>query len=85
MAVDADAETRRERVDRLLEPGVVERDEPSALLTHEVMVVMAIREHLLEPRLSIPQRDSLDETVLGEQIQHAVDARASRCPSIGSP
>ena len=78
MAVDADAEPLGQLGDRPLKPGVVERDEPPALLTDEVVVVMAVRKHALEPRLPVPDGNPLDESVQGEQVEHAIDARAAR-------
>ena len=44
--------------------------------------MMPIRQHALEPRLPVPDRDALDETVLNQQVEHSVDARAARCPTL---
>ncbi len=83
MTVDADAEARRQLVDRPLEPVVVEGDEPPALLADKMVVVVAVGQNPLEPGLPIPHRDPLDEPVLGEQVKHAVDARPPGSAPLG--
>lgn len=85
MALDPDTEPRRQRLDRLLEPVVVERDEPAAVLADEMMVVMTVREDPLEPSLPVADRDPLNEAVLDEQVKHAVDAGSAGGPTIGGP
>src|SRR5947209_6575485 len=76
MTGDGDAEPARESVDRPLETGIVERDEVAAGLADEmVMVMLAGR---LEAGLSVPHLDALDQVVLGEQLEHSVDAGPAR-------
>jgi hypothetical protein len=78
VAVDADAEPLGQVGNRPLKPGVVERDEPAAPLTDEVVVMMAIGKHPLEPRLPVTDRNPFDEAMLDEQVKHAINARAAR-------
>ncbi len=75
MTVDAHAEPLGQIGNCALEPGVVERDEPAAVLADEVVVVVSVRQHALEPRLPVPDRDPLDESMLDQQVEHSVDAR----------
>ena len=75
--LDAYAEPLAERVDRSLQAGVVERDQLAALLADEVMVVMAAGLGALESGLAVADLDALDEAVLDEQLEDAVDAGAA--------
>ena len=84
MAVDAHAEPLRQTVDRPLEPRIVERDEPAALLAEEMVVVLAAGLRALEPRLPVADVDPLDEPVLDEQVEHAVDAGAAGRAAVGA-
>ena len=70
MTVDADAEPLGQVGDRPLKPGVVERDEPATFLADEVVMVMAIRKHALEPGLTVADCNPLDESVLYEEVEH---------------
>ena len=74
MVIDARAEARGHTADRPLQPGIVECHQPAALLTDEVVVVLPTREHALEARLVLVDRDALDEPVLDQQIENPVDA-----------
>jgi hypothetical protein len=77
VVLDAYAETRGDAVDRPLEARVVEGHEPTALVADEVMVVLATGVDRLEPGLALVDSHPLDETVLDQQIEDAVDAGAS--------
>jgi zinc/manganese transport system substrate-binding protein len=72
---DAHAEAIGQVVDRLLEAGIVEGDEPAALLTEQVMVVLAPWLRPFKPGLPLPELDALDQSVLDEELEHAVNAR----------
>lgn len=78
MTVDPDAEPLGQLGNRPLEPGVVERDEPPALLADKVVVMVAVGEYAFEPGLPVTDGNPLDEAMLDEQVEHAVDARAAR-------
>jgi hypothetical protein len=41
VVLDADPESLRQIVDRALEPGVVERDQPATLLAHEMVMMVS--------------------------------------------
>lgn len=77
MALDLDAEALRELIDRALEAGVVECNQAAALLADQMMVVGAVRMAALEPGLPITHGEALDEAVLDEQLQDAIDACAA--------
>ena len=57
--------------------GIVERDQPAALIAHQVVMVLAARVGALEPRLPVPDRHALDQAVLDQQLEHPVDAGAA--------
>jgi hypothetical protein len=76
VVLDAYAETCGDAVDRPLEARVVEGHEPTALVADEVMVVLATGVDRLEPGLALVDSHPLDETVLDQQIEDAVDAGA---------
>lgn len=85
MALDPDPEPVREPADRAFEPRIGERDQPPAAPADEVvMMMMAAGVKRLEPGLPLAHRDALDEAVLDEQVEHAVDARAGGRPPRGA-
>jgi hypothetical protein len=77
VAGHAHPEARREPLNRQLERRVIERNEPSAALAYQVVMVLSARMLALEPRLSISHLDPLDQAVLDQQIEHTVDAGAA--------
>ena len=77
VVLDAHAEPLGQVVDRPLQSRIVERHELPALLAHKMMVVLAARLGPFEPRLPVADGHALDEPVLGQQIEHAIDARAA--------
>lgn len=77
VTLDPDAEPIGEPADRAFETRIVERDEASALLADQVVMMGAVGVSPLEPGLPVTDLDALDEAVLREQLQHPVDARAT--------
>lgn len=82
MALDGDAEAAGETVDRSLEARVVERDELTALLADQMMVMVAAGMRALEARLSLSHLETLKEAVLQQQIEYAVDRGATGGPTL---
>jgi hypothetical protein len=80
VALDADPESLAHTRDRPLEPRIVERDQPAALLAHEMMVMLAAGDDLLESGLPVAHLDPLDQPVLNQQLERPVD----RGPSGGA-
>ena len=73
--VHRDVEPLGEALNRALQTAIVERDQPPAALTHEVMMMLARRIDRLVVRDALAQVESLHQTVLVQQIQDAIDAR----------
>jgi hypothetical protein len=78
VVLDAYTEPLGQVVDRALERGIIERHELPALLADEVVVMLPARLGALEPRQALADRHALDESVVDEQLEHAVNARATR-------
>jgi len=81
VVVDPHAEPIPEPVDRLFEVRVVERGQCAAHLADHVVVVMAVRSGRLVTGLGPAEIQALDQPVLGERIEGAVDARTPDAPS----
>ena len=62
-------------LDGRLEGRVLERLDLAAVVTHEMVMMVAARVSRLEARDSISEVDSLDETQVGHAVERAVDAR----------
>lgn len=78
MAGDPHPEAARELGDRLLQPGIVERDQATAVLADEVVVVLAAWLLALEAGLPVADLDALGEAVLDKLVEDAVDAGSPR-------
>ena len=65
----------RDLLEGLLEAGVVEHLDPSALVTHEVVVVLAAGERGLEARHAAAEIHAVHETELRQALEDAVHAR----------
>ena len=62
-------------LDRRLERGVFERLDLPAVVTDEMVMMVAARVGRLEARDSVSEVDSLDESEVGHAVERAVDAR----------
>ena len=62
-------------LDRRLERGVFERLDLPAVVTDEMVMMVAARVGRLEARDSVSELDSRDETQVGHAVERAVDAR----------
>jgi len=58
-----------------LEALIGKRLDPPAVVADDVMVVLDLVAHRLEPREAVAEIDPLDEPLLRQHVQHAVDAR----------
>ena len=67
-------------VDRALELLVRKRLDLAAVVAHEVVVVLAALVPRFETGAAGPGVDPLDEPLLDEEVQHAVDARDADRP-----
>ena len=65
----------RDVSDRLLEALVRERLDLAAVVADDVVVVLLVMADGLEAGDPVAQIDSLHEALLGEHVEHAVDAR----------
>jgi hypothetical protein len=63
-------------MDRALEPRVVERDQTAAPLANQVVVMLPAGEGPLESSQPLTNRDPLVESVLDQELEHPVHARA---------
>lgn len=61
--------------ERDLEPVVLEGLDLAAVVTHEVMVVLAVRERRLVARHAVAEIHALDQPCAVETFERAVDAR----------
>ena len=77
VVLDASAQPLGDLVDRPLQRGVVERDQPPAAVAHEVMVVLARRVGHLVAGDAVAEVEPLDQLVVVEQLERAVHARAA--------
>ena len=68
-------------VDRTLEPLVREGLDLPAIVADEVVMMLAAGLPCFETRATRPGVDPLDELVLDEQVEHAIDARHTDRPS----
>lgn len=68
-------------VDRALELLVGEGLDPAAGVAHEVVVVLTALVPRLEARAPGARVDALDEALVDEQVEHAVDARDADGPA----
>ena len=68
-------------VDRTLEPLVRERLDLPAIVADEVVMMLAARLPCFETRAARAGVDPLDELVLDEQVEHAIDARHADGPA----
>ena len=73
----AHPQTLRKLGDRALEAGIVERDQATAALANDVMMVLAAGLLALEAGLPVADLDALGEAVLDKLVEHAVDAGSS--------
>jgi hypothetical protein len=71
-------------VDRPLEALVLPRLHLAAVVTDDVVMMIAPRKRRLVPRSLVTHVHALDKAEVGEEIEHAVDARDSHRPS-GTP
>jgi hypothetical protein len=71
-------------VDRPLEALVLPRLHLAAVVTDDVVMMIAPRERRLVPSSVVTDVQALDKAEVGEEIEHAVDARDSNRPS-GTP
>lgn len=62
-------------LDRLLEPRVCEGLDLPALVADEMVMMIAVGARRLVACDPVPEVDALDESVLGEDVEDAVDAR----------
>ncbi len=69
---------------RLLEAGVVEHLDAPALVAHEVVVVLAPGKRGLEAGHAAAEVDAVNETELGQPLEHAVDACDPDLAAVGS-
>ena len=65
----------RDALDRRLERRVLERLDLAAVVTHEVVMMIAADVSGLEPRDAVAEIDPLDEPELVEAVERPVDAR----------
>ncbi len=84
MALHPDAEPGAEPVDRPLQSGIVEGHQPAAALAHEMMVMVTSGLRSLEPRLPVSHLDTLDQPMLDEEVQGAIDRGSPGGPSLGA-
>jgi hypothetical protein len=68
------AEAGGETLDRLLQPLVLERDDPSARLADNVVVVIATRDDGLVSRPALAHLDPLHQPHSVEQVEGAIHA-----------
>jgi len=79
----AEPEAARDAGDGFLQLSVIEGHQPSAHLAEKVvMVVLAARERTLKPCEPRSDSDPLNQGVLGQQLQHAVDGRPPDAPAV---
>lgn len=83
MVLDARPQPLRHAVDGSLEAGIVEGDEAPALPAHQMVMMLPTRNHTFKARKSLPHGHTLDEPVLDEQVEHAVDASPPDPSSLG--
>lgn len=74
MVIEHEAVHARDPVERLLESGIVERVDLSALPAHEMMVMLATGMRGLEARDALTEVDPMDEAQVGELLEHPVHA-----------
>jgi hypothetical protein len=84
MVVYADAESLRDAVNGTLECRIVERDQAAAAIAHEMVVVLAAGECPLEPREVTPDAHPLNQPMLDQQLEDAVDRGTTDPGSLGS-
>jgi hypothetical protein len=72
------------RIDRALQCGVVECHEPAALVTDQVVVVLAAGEDPFKARQPGTHGHALHQPVLDQQLQHSVDACPAYPMSLGA-
>lgn len=82
--LDSDSEALGDPVYLALQPRIVERNELAALLADQVVMVLPARVDRLEAGLTLADRHALDQSVLDEQLQHAIDARAAYRRALGA-
>ena len=74
MLLERVAKTAGRPFERLLERSVGERLDPAAVVADEVMVVVRIRVHRLEPCDPVADVDALHEPELDERLERPVHA-----------
>jgi hypothetical protein len=78
MRAGDEPETLRQLVDRALESGIIKRDELATLLADQVVVMMLTRRiGRLIPSDTVPEVKAAQEVMLVQQLERAVNARAS--------
>src|SRR4051794_13628449 len=71
---DVELQIARQARDRLLQTTILERDDASAAVAHEVVVMLAAGMRGLVPRSPLTDLDTRDEVELVELLERAVDA-----------
>jgi hypothetical protein len=66
VVLDAHAQPSRDAVKRPLKPGIIEGNQPPALIADEMMVVLATRQDPLIPGEVTSDAHALGETVLDQ-------------------
>lgn len=84
MIVDAHPEPGTEALDRVLEVGIVEGRKVAAHLAHHVVVVVASGIGGLVAGLGAANLEPLDQSVLHQHVQSAIDARPPDRAALGA-
>lgn len=84
MIIGAELQAARETLDRPLQITIVKRHHTPARVTQEVMMVLAPRIDQFIARRAIPELQPGDQSMLAEQLEDPIDARA-RDPLVALP
>ena len=76
MIIGPELQAARETLDRPLQITIVKRHHPPTRVTQEVMMVLAPRIDQLIARRAIPKLQPHDQSMLAEQLEDPIDARA---------
>ena len=84
MPGDVEAEAACDVLERTLERVVGKRLDLAAVVADEVVVMIASGVRALVAGNAVADVDPLDESEVGEVVEHAVDARDPDAPSLGA-
>jgi hypothetical protein len=76
VGVGAEPQALRESVDRAFQPAIVERDQPTADVTQEVVVVVSRRIDSFVAHDAVAKLQPGDQPLIDQQLEDPVDARA---------